>query len=168
MHRRRRALRLTTALAAAAAAVLMMADAAAAQSRLEGVWGVTIQRRDCQTTAPLGPPVRALVTVHQGNTVTETNGALAFSPGQRSIGHGTWNQTGGATFTDSTVTMILFDTAANTPPGSPGFQAGWEVTSHTITLSGDSFTATGTAQFYNVNREVYRAACVSRAGERVK
>jgi hypothetical protein len=166
MQTRRQGVGLTAALAAVA--ILALAETAAAQARLEGVWAVSIQRRDCQTTAPLGPPVRALVTFDQGNTVTETNGALAFSPGQRSIGHGTWSQTGGATFTDRTATMLLFDTAANTPPGSPGFQAGWEVTSHTITLSGDSFTATGTAQFFNLNREVYRSACVSRSGERFK
>ena len=151
-----------------AAALLIMAETAAAQARLEGVWGVTIQRRDCQTTAALGPPVRALVTFDQGGTLTETNGALAFSPGQRSIGHGTWSQATGATLADHTVTLILFDTPANTPPGSPGFQAGWEVTSHTITLSGDTFTATGTAQFFNLNREVYRSACVTRSGERFK
>jgi hypothetical protein len=42
------------------------------------------------------------------------------------------------------------------------------VTSHTITLSGDTFTATGTAQFFNLNREVYRSACVTRSGERFK
>ena len=156
------------ATAVSAAALLMMVETAAAQARLEGVWGVTIQRRDCQTTAALGPPVRALVTFNQGGTLTETNGALAFSPDQRSIGHGTWSQTGGTTFADRTATLLLFDTAANTPPGSPGFQAGWEVTSHTITLSGDTFTATGTAQFYNLNREVYRSGCVTRSGERFK
>jgi hypothetical protein len=89
------------------------------------------------------------VTFDQGGTLTETHGALAFSPGQGSIGHGTWSQATGATLADRTVTLILFDTPANTPPGSPGFQAGSEVTSHTITLSGDTFTATGTAQFFN-------------------
>ena len=150
-------------------ALMAVADAASAQGiRLEGVWGVTIQRRDCATGAALGPAVRALTTFDQGGTLTESNGATAFAPGQRSIGHGTWRQAGGS-FVDQTVTMLLFDTPANTPPGSPGFQAGWEVTSHTYTLSGpDSFSATGTAQFFDLNRQAYRSACTTRSGERVR
>jgi hypothetical protein len=65
--------------------------------------------------------------------------------------------------------MLLFDTPANTPPGSPGFQAGWEVTTHTYTLAGaDRFTAAGTATFYDVNRVPYRSACTLRTGDRVR
>ncbi len=153
----------------AVAACIVLADSASAQGiRLEGVWGVTIQRRDCATGAALGPPVRALTTFEQGGTLTESNGATAFAPGQRSIGHGVWTQSG-ATYTDKTATLLLFDTPPNTPPGSPGFLAGWELTSHTYTLSNaDTFAATGTATFYDVNRAVYRTACTTRTGDRLR
>ena len=143
-------------------------DALAQGLRLEGSWGVLIQRRDCTTGAALGPAVRALTTFEQGGTLIESNGATAFVPGQRSIGHGTWTPSGGG-YVDRTATMLLVDTPANTPPGSPGFLAGWEVTSHTYTLTGiDSFTATGTAAFYDLNRAVYRTACTTRTGDRIK
>jgi hypothetical protein len=153
-----------------AAMLLASASSALAQGgRLEGTWGVTIQRIDCTTNAPQGPPVRALTTFHQGGTLNESSGATAFAHGQRSTGHGVWGPTGGGTLSDRTVTLLLFDTAANTPPGSPGFLAGWEITSHTYTLTGaDSFTATGSAQFFDLNRTTYRSACTTRAGERVK
>jgi hypothetical protein len=164
--------RLTQALVTTAwllTAVIAWPGSASAQgNRLEGVWGVSIQRVDCATNAALGPPVRFLTTFAQGGTLTESSGGTAFLPGQRTAGHGVWTQTGG-TYTDRTVTLLLFDTAANTPPGSPGFLAGWEVTTHTYTLSGpDRFTAVGTATFYDVNRAPYRSACTQRTGDRYR
>ena len=145
-------------------------QAAFAQSprSIEGAWGVALQQRDCTTQAPIGPPLRALVTYHEGGTLTESSGALAFLPGQRSVSHGTWNRQGLA-HSDQTVTMLLFDTAAGTPPGSPGFQAGWQIARHDITLSGpDNLTATGTSEFYNLAGQVYRTTCATRTGERLK
>ena len=136
---------------------------------LEGVWAVTTQERNCTTNAPLGPPTRALVTYHTGGTVDESRYIPVFALGQLSTGHGTWAHDGGATFVGRVVTMVQFDTAPNTPPGSPGFQAGWLVNTQFITMSGrDSFTMTGSGQFYNLNREVYRTGCASRTGERFK
>jgi hypothetical protein len=136
---------------------------------LEGVWGVTTQERNCTTNAPLGPPTRALVTYHTGGTVDESRYIPVFAPGQLSSGHGTWVHDGGATFVGRVVTMVHFDTAPNTPPGSPGFQAGWLVATQRFTMPDqDSFTMTGSSQFYNLNREVYRTGCASRVGERFR
>lgn len=136
---------------------------------LQGVWGVVTQPVDCSTNAPLGPPERGLLTYIEGGTFTESSGGLAFAPGQRSPGHGTWGATGGSSYTGRLVAMILFDTAPNTPPGSPGFQAGWLVATHTVTQSGpDNFTATAAVQFFNLARNVYRNACATRVGERFK
>ena len=135
---------------------------------IEGAWGVVLQQQDCTTKAPIGPPLRALVTYHDGGTLTESSGALSFMPGQRSVTHGTWNRQSLA-HSDQTVTMLLFDTAAGTPPGSPGFQAGWQVARHEIALDGpDNFTATGTSEFYNLAGEAYRRTCAARTGERLK
>ena len=65
--------------------------------------------------------------------------------------------------------MVQFETGPNTPPGSPGFQAGWQIATQSITVTGpDSFTMTGTSQFFNATREVYRVGCASRIGERFK
>ena len=136
---------------------------------LHGVWGVVTQDRDCVTNAPRGLPTRALVTYDAGGTVSESRYIPVFAPGQLSEAHGVWSHTGGVTYTGRVVTMVLFDTAPGTPPGSPGFQAGWQVATQTITLSGpDNFTMTGSSQFYNANREIYRVGCASRVGERFK
>ncbi|MGQ0736219.1 MAG: hypothetical protein ACT4QD_21520 [Acidobacteriota bacterium] len=161
---------LMTRAAVGAAVLLGAASTASAQpNALEGVWGVVTQERICATNAPIGPPTRALVTYHAGGTVTESRYIPVFAPGQLSEGHGVWSHAGGATFTGRVVTMIQFDSAANTPPGSPGFQAGWQIAMQTITLTGaDSFTMTGTSQFYNGNRDIYRTGCASRVGERFK
>jgi hypothetical protein len=157
-------------LMAAAIMVFGLASPALVQAQpLEGVWGVVTQPVDCTTNAPFGPPERGLVTYHQGGTFTESSGGLAFAPGQRSPGHGTWASTGGPTYSGRLVAMILFDTAPNTPPGSPGFQAGWLVATHRVTLSGpDNFTATSTVQFVNLSRSGYRSVCATRVGERFK
>ena len=65
--------------------------------------------------------------------------------------------------------MANFDSAAGTPPGSPGFQAGWLIATQSLALTGpDSFTMTGSTQFINLNREVYRVGCASRVGERFR
>jgi hypothetical protein len=63
--------------------------------------------------------------------------------------------------------MIQFDTAPGTLPGSPGFQAGWQMATNTIELSGpDSFTSTGVCEFVNLSGQVYRVGCASRVGGR--
>jgi hypothetical protein len=136
---------------------------------LEGVWSVVTQPVDCATSTPFGPPERGLVTYHHGGTFSESSGGLAFAPGQRSAGHGTWAPGGARSYVGRLVAMILFDTAPNTPPGSPGFQAGWLIATHNVTLSGtDNFTATANVQFVNSSRSVYRSVCATRVGERFR
>ena len=152
----------------ALAAVLGSRSTAWAQAApLVGVWHVTVQGRDCVTNTALGPPTRDLFTYHQDGTVLASTGATVFAPGQRSSGHGTWSHTGGATFTERVLGLLLFDTPPNSPP--PLFLAGWQIIFATITISGaDQFTATGGAQFYDLNRQLYRSGCATRVGERFK
>ena len=76
--------------------------------------------RDCTTNAPLGPSFNSLVTFHEGGTISESAGSLAFAPNQRSAGHGTWTQRTRRTFNQRMVALINFDTPANLP-GTPGF-----------------------------------------------
>ena len=152
------------------AVILTWAGSAFAQGRtLEGVWGVVTQERNCTTNAPLGPPTRALVTYDAGGAFSDSRNIPVFLPGQLSETHGLWRHDGGQTYATRFITMINFDSAPGTPPGSPGFQAGWIVGAQTITLTGpDTFTSTGRSEFFNLNREVWRVGCASRTGERFR
>lgn len=128
---------------------------------LEGVWAVTSTPRDCTTGATLGPPVRALLTFHQGGTVTESLALLIAAPGQRSIGHGVWSHAGGLTYIERTVAMIQFD-------GGP-FLAGWSLSARTDTLTdANNFTAIERTSLYDINRQFLREICAARVGERFR
>jgi hypothetical protein len=136
---------------------------------LVGVWGASIQLRDCASGTAIGPPIRALYTYHQDGTLIQSPSATAFLPGQRSVGHGTWSVGPGGTVAERVVALIVFTTPAGTPAGSPGFQAGWEVAAATITMSGpDQYTASASARFFDTERQEYRAACTTRTAERFK
>ena len=156
--------------AAVVAVMLGLTSPAFGQGRaLEGVWAVATQDRDCTTNAPRGAPTRALVTYSFGGIVSESRYIPVFALGQLSDSHGIWNFAGGTTYEGRVVTMINFETAAGTPPGSPGFLAGWMLASQTITLTGPhSFTMTGSTQMFNLDLGVYRVGCASRTGERLR
>lgn len=135
---------------------------------LEGVWAVVLQQRDCTTDAPIGPALRKLLTYEDGGTFIESSAIPAFLPGQLSLGHGIWSRNG-RRYADLVTTMVVFDTAPGTPPGSPGFKAGWLLAGHSIRMTGrNSFSATGTNQLLDLNRQVYRSTCATRVGERLR
>ena len=162
-----------TALIAAAAGLTSIvatdSPAFAQGMTLQGVWIVSTQQRNCQTDAPIGPPHRALVSFHAGGTLSDSSAVPTFAIGQRSEGHGVWGHNGGHTYTANWVAMIVFETAPNTPPNSPGFVAGWQKATNAIELTGpDSITSNGVSQFVNLAGEVYRVGCASRVGARFK
>ena len=162
-----------TMIARATGALLIMlgvANHASAQAMtLQGTWFVVTQQRNCTTQAPIGAPHRAIVTYHAGGTLSDSSAVPGFAIGQRSEGHGTWSHDGGHTYAARWVAMLQFDTAPNTPPGSPGFQAGWQVATNNISLTGpDGFTSDGVSEFVNLSGQVYRVACASRTAERFK
>src|SRR4029453_10387093 len=136
---------------------------------LEGAWLIVTQQRNCTTNAPIGLPHPALVTYHAGGTLSDSSDVPAFAVGQRSEGHGIWSHDGGLTYAARWVAMIQFDTAPGTPPGSPGFQAGWQVATNAIELSGpDTFTSTGRSEFVNLSGQIYSVGCASRIAERFR
>jgi hypothetical protein len=153
------------------ALVLLSGSAALAQppaAALQGTWGVLVTTRNCATNAPLGPPFNSLVTFAEGGTISESPGGVAFAPDQRSPGHGVWAHQGGVTFSQRMIALIRFSTPPN-PPASPGFQAGWQIVSHTVTMSdADHFTSSGTNQNFDLNRQLYRTGCSTAVGERFK
>ena len=125
---------------------------------IEGVWIVQVTQRDCATQAARGT-FSSLVTFVDGGTMYESPGSVAFAPGQRSTGHGTWTRLGDSTFRQRVVGQILFTTPQNLPL-SPGFEAGWQVIDHTVTLSDpDHATSAGGAAFYRSTGELYRSGC---------
>jgi hypothetical protein len=165
-------------------ALLMgIATAGAAQSGdsgsgsgLVGTWTVQVTLRDCSTNAPLGPAFNSLVTFHRGGTMSESVATLAFAPGQRTPGHGRWSRQHGRTYLQQMINLIMFDTAPNRPgtptydpnlPITPGFLAGWQTVTHTITISdsGD-LVSSGTNAFYKSNGDVYRTGCSSAVAHR--
>ncbi len=141
-----------------------------------GTWLVQVTLRDCTTNAPLGPSFNSLVTLHDGGTISESAGGLAFAPNQRSAGHGTWTQRTRRTVNQRMVALINFDTPANLPgtpgfnpslPISPGFFAGWQTVTHTIRFTdADHLTSAGTNEFFKANGESYRAGCSTAVAER--
>lgn len=136
---------------------------------LHGTWFVVTQQRHCTTDAPIGAPHAAIVTYHAGGTLSDSSNVPAFAVGQRSEGHGVWRHDGGHTYIAHWIAMMQFETAPGTPPGSPGFQAGWQVAANTITLTGpDSFTSVGVSNFVNLSGQIYRVGCASRTAERFK
>jgi hypothetical protein len=153
------------ALAAAICCQVGASNALAQPRTIVGVWALQVTPRDCATSAPLGPPSRALFTFHEGGTLTESPGNPGFTAGQRTSGHGVWTRTGPSSYTSRIVAAILFDSPPT--PTSPGFLAGWLIGSQTATITdGDHISTTGQVQFYDVNRQLYRTACASGIGER--
>ena len=80
------------------------------------------------------------------------------------------------TFSQEMIALILFDTAPNLPgtpafdptkPVSPGFFAGWQTVSHTVSLTAaDQIASSGTNRFYKTNGDVYRSGCSTATGQR--
>jgi hypothetical protein len=132
---------------------------------IEGVWAMSITLRDCATQAPLGPPLRTLLTFHAGGTLSESPGTSQFAPGQRSNGHGLWSFARANSFMARFVAMVVFDTPP--APPAPGFVAGWQVVEANFELADvNRSNVSATVQFLDLNRNVYRSACPTGTAER--
>jgi hypothetical protein len=132
---------------------------------IEGVWIVQVSQHDCSTQEVRGT-FYSLVTFVDGGTMYESPGGVAFAPGQRSTGHGTWTRLGASEFRQRMVAQILFSTPMN-PPVSPGFEAGWQVIDQVVTMSDPNHaTSAGGARYYRSNGELYRSTCSTAVLER--
>jgi len=173
-HRVAAVLSLTCVLLTAGGASTVVASGS--REGLEGAWTVQVTVRDCVTNAALGAPFNSLVSFHDGGTLSESAGSLSFAVGQRSSGHGSWTREGKDTFLQRMIALILFDTPANLPgtpgfnpslPVGPGFFAGWQVVTHTLTLSDeDHATSVGTNEFYKYDGTLYRSGCSTATAQR--
>jgi hypothetical protein len=158
--------RVAAVLGLSAALLVTSGSPASADDRsVEGTWLVQVTLRNCDTDAPLGS-FNSLVTYARGGTLSESPGSLAFAPGQRSPGHGTWSRESGHTYSQRMVALILYATPPN-PPISPGFEAGWQTITHTVELGDpDHLTSAGFNHFFRSNGEQYRTGCSTATGER--
>lgn len=163
-------------LAASSGNAMAQSNESASKAGLAGAWTGQVTLRACASGAALGAPFNSLVTFHRGGTLSESAGGLAFAPGQRSAGHGTWTRDGGHTYLQRMVAMILFDTPSNLPgspgfnpalPVSPGFFAGWQTVTHTVRLTdADDLTSAGTNAFYRADGTLYRTGCSTATAQR--
>ena len=141
-----------------------------------GPWAVQVTLRDCTTGVALGPSFNSLVTFHRGGTLSESAGGVAFAPGQRSAGHGSWTAAGPRSYQQKFVAMLLFPTAPNLPglpgfnpalPISPGFLAGSAVVTQTFVLTDATHgTSAGTNDFYTSDGTLYRSGCSTAVAQR--
>lgn len=167
-----------TGLVGAIVAITMAGTALAepgpsAPRTVEGTWYVQVTPRNCTTGDPVAPPIVSLVTFHKGGTLTEAPAALAFAPGQRTPGHGTWERKPGGTYEQRFAALIAFTTAPGPvfglPPGpmGPGFEAGWQTVTQTVTLvDRDHLESVGTNAFYRTDGTLYRSGCSTASGTR--
>src|SRR5262245_44493923 len=73
--------------------------------KLEGTWRVLVTIRNCQTGDALGSPFRSLVAFARGGTRTEVT--AGSSPALRSPALGTWQYTGGHTYSSVSEAYIF-------------------------------------------------------------
>ena len=162
-------------LATAGTGALANSNPSSSHDGIVGTWVVEVTLRNCTTQAPMGT-FGSLVTFHHGGTISESAGSLAFAPGQRSDGHGTWTRQRPGKFAQRMVALILSTTEPNLPgeptfdpslPVSPGFLAGWQTVTHTVKQTGaNQITSAGTNAFYKSDGEVYRTGCSTAVGQR--
>ena len=131
-----------------------------------GTWQVQVQSYVCGTNTLIGQPFASILSFHQGGTLTGTTTNPAFAQGQRGIDQGIWSYDDGV-FKAKDIAFIFFTSPAD-PPLSPGFEAGAQTLSQTITLKDDSdqFTSEATTEFMDVEAKVYRTACATAVGRR--
>jgi hypothetical protein len=115
---------------------------------LEGTWQAQLTSINCETGEPLvtPPPFVSLITFTRSGSIIEQSNSLFL----RSIGQGTWQHTGGQSYT-STVTFFRFGfnpSAANPFP----FIGTVRITKQIeLSLDGNEYTATTQAQFTPVS-----------------
>jgi hypothetical protein len=157
-------------------AVIMLASGrrAAAEpgdqkARLVGTWRVQVTLVDCQTGIPLSPTAfPSLLTFAFGGTMAEDATNPAFGPGQRSGGQGVWDYKGRGAYGARTVAFINYTTLPNPAAHNPGFEAGEQTITQTITFrnGSDEWTSTAAIEFSDTTGTVYRQGCAVASAQR--
>ena len=124
--------------------------------RLEGVWNLTVTRRDCQTGAAIGSGP-AILTFARGGTMHDYGSGRP--PATRSAGYGVWRHHSNRRYTDAFQFFIY---------NPDGTLAGKQIVRERISLSldGNSLTNTATSQILDVNGNVAATRCSTATGTR--
>ena len=123
--------------------------------KLEGTWFTQVSIRDCTTGAVLRT-FPSLGNYLQGGTSTDTT--TGISPSLRSPGFGTWEKTGGQTYS-AVALAFLFNPA--------GAWTGMQKLTHTIKLKGDLIDYTSTVEFFDTEGKVTTTGCATAVGHRL-
>jgi hypothetical protein len=139
---------------------------ATASKRIEGIagtWRVTVTQKVCGSGVQIGLPFHSLLTFAGAGTMTGTTANSAFLPGQRSGDYGVWTPAAGHGYSATEEAFIIFSAGQ--------FTEGWQVISHSITLtnSGNGFNDVASVQFYDVNGNplLPSPGCATAVGQRL-
>ena len=147
-------------LLASTAAPVLAQSGPEKKSPLVGTWQVQVTQVDCSSGAQLGPPFTSLLTFASGGTMAEDTENAAFGKGQRGGGQGWWSSTGSSTYSATSVALVKYTTQPNQKKHNPGFEAGQQTISQTITLrQPGQWTSTASVSFADVSGNVYRTGC---------
>ncbi|HXF11898.1 MAG TPA: hypothetical protein VN517_02005 [Terriglobales bacterium] len=138
-------------------------------SKLVGTWRVQVALVDCQTgTALSAPAFSSLLTFAHGGTMAEDTTNPSFGPGQRGAGQGVWDHKPGGTYAARSVAFINYTTQANPAAHNPGFEAGEQTITQTITFEDgpDKWSSTADIEFSDTTGAVYRQACAVASAQR--
>ncbi len=168
---RSRILRTLPVTALAAVFVLLLAQMGAAQDqagKLIGTWQVQVTQVDCTSGTPLGPAFSSLLTFARGGTMTEDTSNPAFGRGQRSAGQGVWSSNGNLTYTAKSMAFIKYTTPPNAKTHNPGFNAGQQTITQTITYNATSneWASKASVEFASADGSVYRQGCAEASAQR--
>lgn len=163
-------LRSWSVLTLAGTVVVLLGQFATAQEwrgGLVGTWRVQVSLVDCQAGTPMGPPFQSLLTFAVGGTMAEDTTNPIFAPGQRGAGQGVWEYRGPHTYAARSVAFINFTTPPNPATHNPGFQAGEQTITQTITVKDrDEWTASAAIEFTDTSGTVYRQGCALATAQR--
>jgi hypothetical protein len=122
---------------------------------------------DCSTGTPLAPHFSSLLTFAVGGTMAEDTSNPAFGLGQRGGGQGTWNHRGHHTYGARDVVFIKYTTPPDPQTHNPGFEAGQQTITQTITFGGSKqWSSVATVTFADTTGTVYRQGCAVATGQR--
>ena len=132
-----------------------------------GYWKTDSVYLNCTTGVPLRTPFVALNTFFaDGNVIENSSG---FSPANRSISHGRWQQTGKRSFIARSE-LQLFQGPPPAPPSAPAVNtySGYQVLERHFELSadGNALTATGVVTRFDTAGVVTLSFCLTETGVR--
>jgi hypothetical protein len=145
------------------------ADPGDQKASLIGTWRVQVTLVDCQTGTPLSPTAfPSLLTFAFGGTMAEDTTNPAFGPGQRGGGQGVWDYRGRGTYGARSVAFINYTTLPNPAAHNPGFEAGEQTITQTITFQNgsDAWTSTAAIEFSDTTGTAYRQGCAVANAQR--